>query len=759
MEAVSIRSLITFSVGQSPVSTGITQAFDRFDMTGTWVLDTSLPNRANCASDRSLNCGNMFEFNDDQTGRILPLGKAVESAFTWSVEPLNGNVVVVFEDGSGELILRSYGESASGAAFVEVVIRDAEYGRRVIGSPAYRVNRAAQNALASELQAELSSVPLIGARSLPYLSGLTLDPAQLFNTRRLREGEVVNVGGDTLVAGDIATYVSNMQLSLTGLDALVIDGPDSSVGSIQLGDVWSDNDASVVVLEGCAATAVNGGSLATGSEFEDCYFANPESPDDVDVTLLLAMISGFDEDGDGATDKVVFFGGDKRSSFGVREFEVDQNFDYLDIDSDGVLNADDAFPIDPTEASDFDGDGIGDNRDRDDDNDGVLDSLDFAPFDASESADSDNDGLGNNADTDDDNDGIPDVGDVFPLDANEWLDSDGDGIGNFADDSSANPYCTTDYCVSTPAGLWYYYQVSETAREVPIELVWPEVSLNGFGYGNGSAFDIAASDDFVTLLADVESEVSDVSSLVPELLKTSAGTWLVKTSELAASQPSTMTFFIDGPSELGVRAQIKLNEDDFSETVDDINPLVSSAVIMRPEEGEGCYKTPLSGLDPLLDGTTSGVQAFPNLPVMGDENDLLIRRDNAFHLCPTAPIGLHSYTLTLLDGVGGKREIPLRVRVLRDSTSGGAVFWGGTDSDFDGDGYDNDIDFDALDPNVTIDSDGDGIDDSRDLDDDNDGVEDALDDLPLDPNESRDTDGDGIGNNADSDDDGDGISV
>ncbi|MDP6563163.1 MAG: hypothetical protein QF377_05300, partial [Candidatus Thalassarchaeum sp.] len=33
----------------------------------------------------------------------------------------------------------------------------------------------------------------------------------------------------------------------------------------------------------------------------------------------------------------------------------------------------DMFPLDPSEAFDFDGDGIGDNSDPDDDNDGVTD--------------------------------------------------------------------------------------------------------------------------------------------------------------------------------------------------------------------------------------------------------------------------------------------------------------------------------------------------------------------------------------------------
>ena len=41
-----------------------------------------------------------------------------------------------------------------------------------------------------------------------------------------------------------------------------------------------------------------------------------------------------------------------------------------------MLNADDAFPLDPTESVDTDGDGIGDNADTDDDGDGVADEVD-----------------------------------------------------------------------------------------------------------------------------------------------------------------------------------------------------------------------------------------------------------------------------------------------------------------------------------------------------------------------------------------------
>ena len=51
-----------------------------------------------------------------------------------------------------------------------------------------------------------------------------------------------------------------------------------------------------------------------------------------------------------------------------------------DDDNDGVSNSNDAFPQDPGESVDTDGDGIGNNADTDDDNDGVSDTDDACPL-------------------------------------------------------------------------------------------------------------------------------------------------------------------------------------------------------------------------------------------------------------------------------------------------------------------------------------------------------------------------------------------
>ena len=84
------------------------------------------------------------------------------------------------------------------------------------------------------------------------------------------------------------------------------------------------------------------------------------------------------------------------------------------------MDDEDNFPYNPTEWSDFDNDGTGDNEDLDDDNDLLTDISEI-----------ENGTDPNNVDTD--SDGYSDNIDIFPLDAKDWLDLDSDGVGDNTD--------------------------------------------------------------------------------------------------------------------------------------------------------------------------------------------------------------------------------------------------------------------------------------------------------------------------------------
>ena len=126
-------------------------------------------------------------------------------------------------------------------------------------------------------------------------------------------------------------------------------------------------------------------------------------------------------------------GADATRSLDLIRFQVaDVRSSKPDSDGDGFVDAADAFPNDPGDWADLDGDGIGDNADPDADGDGRANADDAFPHDADEWADLDGDGLGDNADPDRDGDGVDNGDDLFPDDALDHADADSDGVGDNA---------------------------------------------------------------------------------------------------------------------------------------------------------------------------------------------------------------------------------------------------------------------------------------------------------------------------------------
>ena len=106
-----------------------------------------------------------------------------------------------------------------------------------------------------------------------------------------------------------------------------------------------------------------------------------------------------------------------------------------DDDNDGVLDADDVFPLDKDESVDTDGDKIGNNADTDDDGDKVADAADNCPLIVNaDQLDTDGDKIGDVCDADIDGDKVANAADNCPLIANaDQLDTDGDKIGDVCD--------------------------------------------------------------------------------------------------------------------------------------------------------------------------------------------------------------------------------------------------------------------------------------------------------------------------------------
>ena len=210
----------------------------------------------------------------------------------------------------------------------------------------------------------------------------------------------------------------------------------------------TDDETDAFDFDECADTdtdhdempdSINTGLLSNWTTPEEAGGTLVCVDDDGNVQTPTNLIEDDDDDGDGHLDAYELLCGS--DPLLAADMPIDSTLPSDDLcdaldpddDNDGVNDTEDLWPIDPTEWSDADGDGQGDNRDMDDDNDGWWDSCDQSAWLAAQNAStieglnyfpSETGGIASNC---------PTNTDAFPLDGTEWIDTDGDTVGDNAD--------------------------------------------------------------------------------------------------------------------------------------------------------------------------------------------------------------------------------------------------------------------------------------------------------------------------------------
>ncbi len=186
-----------------------------------------------------------------------------------------------------------------------------------------------------------------------------------------------------------------------------------------------------------------------------------------------------------------------RNDEGIYHWIVDP-----DIDGDGVLNPDDAFPEDGTQWDDTDGDGYGDNQ-AGNEPDGCINTPGTSTQDLFGCVDTDSDGWS-------------DAGDDFPTDFYQWADADGDSYpDNTADTRSPSPYGAVDYLPLNPTQ-------------------WDDSDGDGYGDNyndpnHGSAYNSRPASwpgQLITTMTPIQIADVDIFPLDPEHWSDDDGDWV-----------------------------------------------------------------------------------------------------------------------------------------------------------------------------------------------------------------------------------------
>lgn len=176
--------------------------------------------------------------------------------------------------------------------------------------------------------------------------------------------------------------------------------------NLGLGHSFRQNESGTFVwarghgVDGGFATLMAYASAFSGVFSELPYFSNP------DVDACEGSPCGVDIDSTGSANSAL--------TLDIIRYQAAAFTAEIDSDGDGVADAEDAFPNDPSETTDTDGDNVGNNADTDDDGDGMPDAFEndngLNPLVDDAGEDPDGDGLTNLQEYEGDTD--PQISDV-----------------------------------------------------------------------------------------------------------------------------------------------------------------------------------------------------------------------------------------------------------------------------------------------------------------------------------------------------------
>ncbi|AJQ92857.1 thrombospondin type 3 repeat-containing protein [Gynuella sunshinyii] len=334
-----------------------------------------------------------------------------------------GGLVGAFSRGS---IVQSHSDSTVSSRFhyvggligvgsQETMIRDSYSTGSVTGG--YYVGGLIGKCLNTEVLASYSTGSVRGKRQ--YVGGLigkaisATSVTASYSTATVH-GSGNYVGGLLGDANDLTLTASYSAGTVIGSGEYVGGLSGYAIASTVTGSYWADDSMTVEeLLGGSDNVSLSHSQTVTLNELK-C----PVSANDVICANGVSLYSDWDRyvytNSQGQLVRYWNFGSVEQLPALVLNGVV-----HRDTDNDGIWDDIDAFPEDPSESVDTDGDGIGDNADQDIDGDGINNDLDAFPYDATENTDTDHDGIGDNADDDIDGDSILNAEDV---------DQDNDGL-------------------------------------------------------------------------------------------------------------------------------------------------------------------------------------------------------------------------------------------------------------------------------------------------------------------------------------------